>query len=76
MTDSILGQSNLTDDQVWEDFDRMQQWAMCREAILAREQFFSETRAKQHQFYTWMCRQVPDHIIGRYWSTLCYVKAA
>lgn len=62
--------SNLTQDQVWTEFDRMQQWAMTKKSIVTREQFFSEPLADQHRYYLWMCRQVPDHLIGRYWSDI------
>ena len=59
--------SNLTDDQVWAEFDLMQKWAMAKESIITRDQFFARSRREQHNHYDWMRRQVPDHAIGRYW---------
>jgi len=60
--------SNLTDDQVWSEFDRMQQWAMTKSSLVTREKFFGESRKRQHQLYHWMEHQVPDRLIGRFWS--------
>ena len=65
--------SNLTDKQVWTDFDRMQQWAMTKTSLVTRKEFFAQPRTEQHRYYEWMCRQVPDHLIGRYWSVLAHI---
>ena len=60
--------NNLSDDQVWTNFDAMQRWAMTPQSMVTRDQFFSESRKEQGRYYAWLCRQVPDHLIGRYWS--------
>lgn len=57
----------MTNQQIWNAFNRMQKACMAKGSIIKKSEFFAETKEEQRKYYNWMRQQVSALTAGPYW---------